>query len=87
MIVAAAGVVMNGAIAALLWKFSGDVNIRSVFLHMLGDTISTAAVIVGGLLIRLTGLEWIDPMLSLLIAGMILCQLMVYRSRDAAHPA
>src|ERR1700709_836870 len=33
MYVAAAGVIMNGAIAGLLWKFSGDVNIRSVFLH------------------------------------------------------
>jgi len=72
MIVAAAGVVMNGVIAALLWKFSRDVNIRSVFLHMLSDTISTAAVIVGGLFIRLTGFQWIDPLLSLLIAVMIL---------------
>jgi cobalt-zinc-cadmium efflux system protein len=70
--VAAAGVLMNGAIAALLWRFSGDVNIRSVFLHMLGDTISTAAVIAGGLLIALTGLQWIDPLLSLIIAAMIL---------------
>jgi cobalt-zinc-cadmium efflux system protein len=72
MAVAAAGVVMNGLIAALLWKFSRDVNIRSVFLHMLGDTISTAAVIVGGFAIRLTGIQWIDPLLSLLIAAMIL---------------
>ena len=72
MAVAAAGVVMNGAIAALLWRFSGDVNIRSVFVHMLGDTISTAAVIVGGLLIALTHQQWIDPLLSLVIAGMIL---------------
>lgn len=72
MIVAAAGVVMNGAIAGILWKFSGDLNIRSVFLHMLGDTVSTAAVIVGGLFIHITGLEWIDPLLSLLIAAMIL---------------
>jgi cobalt-zinc-cadmium efflux system protein len=72
MIVAAAGVVMNGLIAGLLWKFSRDVNIRSVFLHMLGDTISTAAVIVGGLFIHLTGFEWIDPLLSLLIAAIIL---------------
>jgi cobalt-zinc-cadmium efflux system protein len=72
MAVAAAGVVMNGVIAALLWKFSGDVNIRSVFLHMLGDTLSTAAVIVGGLAIALTGLQWIDPLLSLIIAAMIL---------------
>jgi cobalt-zinc-cadmium efflux system protein len=72
MFVAAAGVLMNGAIATLLWKFSGDVNIRSVFLHMLGDTLSTAAVIAGGAGILFTHLLWIDPVLSLIIAGMIL---------------
>jgi len=72
MSVAAAGVLMNGCIAALLWKFSGDVNIRSVFLHMLGDTLSTAAVILGGAGILVTGVMWIDPVLSILIAGMIL---------------
>src|ERR1700735_3937083 len=55
MAVAAAGVLMNGAIAALLWKFSGDVNIRSVFLHMLGDTLSTAAVIAGGAAVLFPG--------------------------------
>ena len=72
MYVAAAGVLMNGAIATLLWKFSGDVNIRSVFLHMLGDTLSTAAVIAGGAGILWTHLQWIDPVLSFVIAGMIL---------------
>ena len=72
MMVAAAGVLMNGLIAGLLWKFSGDVNIRSVFLHMLGDTISTAAVIVGGLAILFTHQQWIDPVLSLIISLMIL---------------
>jgi cobalt-zinc-cadmium efflux system protein len=72
MYVAAAGVLMNGLIAGLLWKFSGDVNIRSVFLHMLGDTLSTAAVIVGGFAIAVTHLQWIDPLLSLIIAAMIL---------------
>jgi len=71
MIVAAAGVLMNGMIAGLLWRFSGDVNIRSVFLHMLGDTLSTAAVIAGGAGILFTGMTWIDPVLSLVIAGMI----------------
>ncbi|WP_035346932.1 cation diffusion facilitator family transporter [Edaphobacter aggregans] len=69
--VAAAGVVMNGTVAALLWRFSGDVNIRSVFLHMLGDTLSTAAVIAGGAAILFTGMTWVDPVLSLLIATMI----------------
>jgi cobalt-zinc-cadmium efflux system protein len=71
MAVAAAGVLMNGAIAALLWRSSGDVNIRTVFLHMLGDTLSTAAVIAGGAGILATGAFWLDPALSLLIAAMI----------------
>src|SRR5580693_1301299 len=72
MYVAAAGVLMNGTVATLLWRFSGDVNIRSVFLHMLGDTLSTAAVIAGGAAILFSGLPWIDPVLSIVIAGMIL---------------
>lgn len=70
--VAAAGVAMNGVIALLLWKSSGDVNIRSSFVHMLGDTLSTAAVIVGGWAIAVTGQNWIDPALSIGIAVLIL---------------
>ncbi|MDE3187235.1 MAG: cation transporter [Acidobacteriota bacterium] len=72
MYVAAAGVLMNGVIAALLWGVARDVNMRSAFLHMAGDTLSTAAVIAGGAGILLTGQNWIDPVLSLLIAGFIL---------------
>jgi cobalt-zinc-cadmium efflux system protein len=72
MMVAAAGVVMNGVIAALLWGVAKDVNLRSAFLHMAGDTLSTAAVIAGGAAIQLTGKNWIDPVLSLLIAALIL---------------
>ena len=72
MIVAAAGVLMNGVIAALLWGVARDVNMRSAFIHMAGDTLSTAAVIAGGAGILLTGHNWIDPALSLLIAGLIL---------------
>jgi cobalt-zinc-cadmium efflux system protein len=71
MLVAAAGVAMNGAIAALLWGVARDVNLRSAFLHMAGDTLSTAAVIAGGAGILLTGCYWIDPVLSLLIAALI----------------
>ncbi len=72
MLVAAAGVIMNGVIAALLWGVARDVNLRSAFLHMAGDTLSTAAVIAGGAGIVLTGKNWIDPALSLLIAALIL---------------
>jgi cobalt-zinc-cadmium efflux system protein len=72
MYVAAAGVLMNGVIAALLWRVASDVNLRSAFLHMAGDTLSTAAVIAGGAGILLTGKNWIDPVLSLIIASVIL---------------
>ncbi len=72
MIVAAAGVVMNGAIALMLYKSSHDVNLRSVLLHEIGDTVSTAAVIVGGWAIMATGQWWIDSALSLAIGAVIL---------------
>lgn len=72
MIVAAAGVAMNGVIAILLWGVARDVNLRSAFIHMAGDTLSTAAVIAGGVGIFITGRNWIDPVLSLLIAALIL---------------
>ncbi len=70
--VAAAGVVMNSVIAMLLYRSSRDVNIRSAFLHELGDTLSTAAVIAGGWAILLTGQYWIDSALSFGIGALIL---------------
>jgi cobalt-zinc-cadmium efflux system protein len=78
--VAAAGVVMNGAIALLLYRASrrssqgsgGDVNIRSALLHEVGDTLSTATVIAGGWAILATGNYWIDSVLSVGIGVLIL---------------
>ena len=70
--VAAAGVVLNGVIAVLLYRSGRDVNIRSAFLHEIGDTVSTAAVIVGGWAILATGRYWIDPVLSVGIGVLIL---------------
>lgn len=70
--VAAAGVIMNGAIALMLVRTNRDVNIRSALLHEIGDTISTAAVIGGGWAILATGQSWIDPALSFGIGALIL---------------
>ena len=70
--VAAAGVLMNGLIAAMLHGKSHDVNVRSAFIHMLGDTLSTASVILGGVAIYFTGRNWIDPALSFAIGALIL---------------
>ena len=70
--VAAAGVLLNGAITAMLLRGGRDLNLRSVLVHEIGDTLSTAAVIVGGWLILRTGHSWIDPALSIGIAAMVL---------------
>ncbi len=70
--VAAAGVVMNGAITLLLMRGHRDINVRSALLHEIGDTLSTAAVIAGGVAIAYTGQHWIDPALSIGIGVMIL---------------
>jgi cobalt-zinc-cadmium efflux system protein len=70
--VAAIGVAMNGIIALMLYrKGRSDLNLRSVFLHMLGDTLSTMAVIAGGWAIMATGRWWIDPALSFGIGALI----------------
>src|SRR5438552_18540075 len=70
--VAAAGVIMNGVIALLLYRSGRDVNIGSAFLHEICDTLSTAAVIVGGWAILATGQPWIDSALSFGIGALIL---------------
>jgi cobalt-zinc-cadmium efflux system protein len=70
--VAALGVLLNGAIAWLLYRSSHDLNIRSAFLHEFGDTLSTAAVIAGGFAILATGYAWIDSALSFGIGALIL---------------
>lgn len=69
----ATGVVLNGAISVMLFRSSrGDLNIRSAFLHEVGDTLSTLAVIIGAWAILKTGQNWIDPALSFGIGALIL---------------
>jgi cobalt-zinc-cadmium efflux system protein len=70
--VSAAGVLMNGGITLLLMRGHRDINVRSALLHEIGDTLSTAAVIAGGVVIAYTGQHWIDPALSVGIGVMIL---------------
>jgi len=70
--VAAAGVIMNAAIAFMLYRTDRDVNVRSALVHEIGDTLSTAAVIAGGWAIVATGQYWIDPALSFGIGALIL---------------
>ena len=73
MAVAAVGVAINGATAMLfLAGRKEDVNVRGAYLHMLADAGVSAAVIVAGALIFFTGLNWIDPSISVVVILLIL---------------
>ncbi len=73
LVIAIAGFVVNLVSAALLVGASEkDINLRAAFLHMIGDTVSSAAVIIGAIVISYTGYTFIDPILSVLIAVLIL---------------
>jgi cobalt-zinc-cadmium efflux system protein len=73
MIVAAIGLIINAVTALLFMKGQReDLNIRGAFLHMAADAGVSLGVVIAGLLIRLTGLPWIDPVTSFLIIAVIL---------------
>ena len=71
-IVAAIGIAVNGATAMLFARGQHDINLRGAFLHMAADAAVSAAVVVSGLLIVWTGQQWIDPVMSLAVAVVIL---------------
>ncbi len=71
--VAFAGLWVNVAGFLLLRKHGGEsLNIRGALLHVLGDLLSSVAVLAGGLFVWWLNWNWIDPLLSLLIAAVIL---------------
>ena len=72
MLTAGLGVLINGATALLFMRGSqSDLNVRGAFLHMAADAAVSLAVVIGAGVIALTGILWIDPALSLGIAGVI----------------
>ena len=73
MIVAGIGIVVNGVTALLFARGrKGDLNIRGAYLHMAADAAVSAAVVVAGGLILLTGKLWLDPVASIGIALVVL---------------
>ena len=72
-IVASIAIVMNTAIS--LWLRSGarhDLNIRSAYMHMVGDAISAVGVVLAGIVIAVTGMSFADSIISILIGVLIL---------------
>jgi len=72
MIVAGAGVVINGLSAWILMAGQKhDLNIRGAYLHLVADAAVSVGVVIGGAIIVATGWNWVDPAVSLVIAVVI----------------
>jgi cobalt-zinc-cadmium efflux system protein len=81
LIIAVIGLVVNGIVAFILGGHNHgeesphkqeDVNVKSAFLHVLGDAISSVGVILAALIIWKTGWQWVDALTSVLIGVIIL---------------
>lgn len=70
---AAIGILINGATVYMLHRGQkADLNVRGAFLHMIADTLVSVGVVVSGIVIYYTGYTIIDPLISLVIAVVIL---------------
>ena len=66
-------VVVNLVTALLVHRGSeSDLNLRSAFVHLMGDVVSTIGAVIAGILIYFTGANWLDPFVSVLIGLLIL---------------
>jgi len=72
LVVGVIALVVNGGISWGLLGERGDLNLRAVYIHNLGDALSNVAIIAGAWVIRVTGHTIIDPALGFLIAALIL---------------
>ena len=83
--VAAFGLLVNGVAALLLTEHRHDLNMRGALLHMVGDALASAAVVMAGLvLLVVPSASWLDPVSSLVVAAIIVTQAAgVFRSSVA----
>lgn len=73
LVIAIIGLAVNVIIALVLRDHDHqDLNVRSAFLHVLGDALASVGVIVAGIVILTTGQQWFDPLVSVLISVLIL---------------
>ena len=71
--VGVAAVIVNLTTALLVRRGAeNDLNIRSAFLHLMGDVFSTLGAVIAGIIIRFTAWNWLDPLVSVLIGFLIL---------------
>lgn len=83
-IVAVLGLLINLLVAWILSRGERNLNVRAALLHVMGDALGSVAAIVAGAVIWFTGWTPIDPLLSILIGGLILAS-SVRLLREALH--
>lgn len=71
-LVATIGIIINSLSAYLLAKGGKDINIKSAFMHLVADALVSVGVVVAGIIIILTNFVYIDPIVSIIIAIMII---------------
>ena len=71
-LVALGGLLINIVVAWLLTRGEGDLNTRAALLHVIGDLLGSMAALASGLVIQFTNWTPIDPLLTMLICGLIL---------------
>ncbi len=84
MVIAALGLAVNVFVAHTLSHGAQDLNTRAALLHVLGDLLGSVAALAAGAVIYFTGWLAIDPLLSLLVAGLVLAST-VRLLRDAIN--
>jgi len=67
-----AALAVNGGITLALVRGRDDLNLRSILIHNFGDALSNIAIIVGAVIIHITGAHWMDPLLGLAIGLLVL---------------
>jgi cobalt-zinc-cadmium efflux system protein len=67
-----AALAVNGGITLALVRGRNDLNLRSILIHNFGDALSNIAIIGGAIAIRMTGVQWLDPILGLAIGLLVL---------------
>lgn len=70
--VASVGIVINVTIAAMLFRNRGDLNMRSLYVNMALDAVALVGTLIAGILVTITGNTIFDPLISVLIGGMLI---------------
>jgi len=85
LVIATIGLLANAGTAKLLWSIrTGDLNLRAAFLHVVGDMLGSVGVVLGAVILLLTGITVVDPIVAAII-GVLILRNAIDVSRESAR--